>query len=231
MSSRCFFSPTFMYLHLAVDRWDSISSTEESHVNRKDSIILYTWRWFIISIDICHILMTKCVGASCKSLFPTGTQIWWRDCNNGPSGHMNQQSLQHKCYHSPPVHGAQHTVKLKLGWVTDWVKASPQRPAAETLKQAQHIAREIDANRSWECPLHGIDVFIHRTRNAADKSGVRSCEENAAVCSESMKGGKIALQRVYREECQGERGYQRLQGTQWILTSMDNTIKTVECAQ
>lgn len=55
--------------------------------------------------------------------------------------------------------------------------------------------------------------------------------ENAAVCSESMKGGKIALQRVYREECQGERGYQRLQGTQWILTSMDNTIKTVECAQ
>lgn len=205
-----------MYLHLAVDRWDSISSTEESHVNRKDSIILYTWRWFIISIDICHILMTKCVGASCKSLFPTGTQIWWRDCNNGPSGHMNQQSLQHKCYHSPPVHGAQHTVKLKLGWVTDWVKASPQRPAAETLKQAQHIAREIDANRSWECPLHGIDVFIHRTRNAADKSGVRSCEKMRRYALNlwrevklHSKGstGKNVRENVDIRDCKGRSGF------------------------
>lgn len=66
------FSHTFVYLHLAVDRWDSISSTEESHVNHKDSIILHTWRWFIISIDICHILMTKCVGPPVNLCSPLG---------------------------------------------------------------------------------------------------------------------------------------------------------------
>lgn len=68
----CSFSATFVYLHLPVDRWDSISSPGGSHVNHKDSIILQTWRWFIISIDICHILMTKCVGPCVNLCSPPG---------------------------------------------------------------------------------------------------------------------------------------------------------------
>lgn len=35
---------TSVYLHLTVDRWDSISSTEQGHVNHKDSIIPHMWR-------------------------------------------------------------------------------------------------------------------------------------------------------------------------------------------
>lgn len=106
---------TFVYLHLPVDRWDSISGTEESHVNHKDSIIPHTWRWFIISIDICHILMTKCVGPPLNLCSQAVTQIWWRDCNNGPSGHMNQQSQWQKCYHSPQSMGCSTLWNWNLG--------------------------------------------------------------------------------------------------------------------
>lgn len=112
----CSFSPTFMCIHLAVDRPDSISNTEVSHVNLKDSIILHIWRWFTMPYNICHILMTEYVGPPVNLCFlPTGTQIRWGGCNNGSSGHMNQQSQQQKRYHSPQSMGRSTLWNWNLG--------------------------------------------------------------------------------------------------------------------
>lgn len=114
-------------------------------------------------------LNDKMCGASCKSLFPTGTQIWWRDCNNGPSGHMNQQSQRQKCYHSPQSTGRSTLWNWNLGESLIGLKQ-----VTEASGRGFKAAREIEANWSGDCPMHGIDVFILRMRNATDKSRVCS---------------------------------------------------------
>ena len=68
----CSFSLAFEYLHLTLDRWNSLNSPVESHVNHKHSFILHTKRWFIISIDICNILMIKYVGPRVNLYSPSG---------------------------------------------------------------------------------------------------------------------------------------------------------------
>lgn len=52
-----------MHSHLAVDRRGSISATEKSNLNHRDSIIFSCVQMIHNTINICHILMTECVGS------------------------------------------------------------------------------------------------------------------------------------------------------------------------
>ncbi len=147
-----FFPPPKLYLHLAVDRWDSISSTEGSHVNHKRP--LFSIPWFIISIDICHILMSKSVGPPVNLCSPPGhTSDGETVIKALPDSWISSPSGRNAIT-APRARGAAHC-EIET-WVSHWLGESR---ATEAGLQAQHVACEIAANGSCGRPLHGIDVF------------------------------------------------------------------------
>lgn len=197
------FSPQLLcFSRLNADKYGLISNTEGSNLKCGFTIILHICRWFTMPSISSHLNEQLC-GASCKSLFPTGTHIWWRDHNNGSSGHMNQRSPQQKCYHNP------QSVRRSTVW--NW-NSGESLIELRQVKRASY--RGLKANHGMACVCVSCFIYflILKTQQSIDKSRVYPCTNTGKWTHREKEQAQTCL-----EGSLSDVSGQQKQGVTWIF--------------